>query len=295
MRYDDDSRNGAALVEHSPSAIVRGRQYATALLRNLGLLPIAEEMRFWLNVSRNHARNRAFSAELPKETFPPARISYDAYSFVDYENYYISGRKSAEVVLELIRGRIKFEGARILEWGCGPGRIVRHLAELAGNLGIECFGTDYNRVSIEWCSRAIMGVTFAVNDLCPPLSFPDNFFDVIYSVSVFTHLSEQMHYAWLKENFRVVKDGGLIIFTTQGDRMKYKLLASELRQYEAGELVVRSAATEGARTYSAFQSPAFVTRKLLPTVPDLELIQHEMELQLAGTQDIWVLKKCRTS
>jgi SAM-dependent methyltransferase len=267
------------------------RQQTVALLRKLRLLPMVDELKLGLNVMKNRKRNKAFERLFPTEAFPPARLAIGAYARVDYEDYYEGGKRSAEVLLELMSGHIEPKGARILEWGCGPGRIVRHLAQLGQGLGMQVFGTDYDRASIEWCKSAIPGVTFAMNGLQPPLAFPDASFDVIYSSSVLTHLSEAMHYAWLRENLRVVKKNGLVIFTTGGDRMKDKLLPAEIRQYEAGELVVRRAPTEGSPRYNAFQSPAFVKHKLLPNIPGADLIRHETELPLASIQDIWVIRK----
>jgi len=260
-------------------------------MRQLGLLPVADEMRLWLTIIKNRKRDRAFAALHPTEAFPPIRIMASTAGRHGYESYYEDGKGAAKVLLELISGHVELRGARILEWGCGPARIVRHLARLGRDLGMEVFATDYDRATIEWCKSAIPDVTFALNGLQPPLPFPDGSFDVIYSSSVFTHLSEEMQYAWLRENFRVVKPGGLVIFTVAGDYEKFKLLPAEIPLYDAGELVVRPVALEGAPRYNAFHSPAFVRQKLLPSVPDAELIRHETKLPLASVQDIWVVRK----
>jgi len=264
---------------------------AVELLRKLGLLPVVDELRLWFAVIKNRKRDKAFAALFPTEAFPPTRMAVGTVGRNGYEHYYEDGRRSVQVLLELMSGHIELKGARILEWGCGPARLVRHLARLGKDSGMEVFGTDYDRATIEWCKSAIPGVTFAMNGLQPPLPFPDGFFDVVYSSSVFTHLSEAMHYAWLRENFRVVKRGGLVIFTTAGDSQKYKLLPAEIPLYEAGELVVRTVPLEGAPRYNAFHSPAFVRNKFLPSVPDADLVKHETKLQLASVQDIWVVRK----
>jgi SAM-dependent methyltransferase len=266
------------------------KQEVMALLRKSRLLPAADEVRFWLTTVKNRAKNQAFAASHPGQAFPPSRIAYDAYSFVDYQDYFVGGLQSAEVVMSLIKGEIQ-AGAKILEWGCGPGRIVRQLTVLLQGSGASLFGCDYNPKSIQWCSAAIPGVTFALNNLKPPLPFAADFFDVLYSSSVFTHLSEEMHYGWIKENARVLKRGGLLIFTTAGDRMAYKLLPHERLRYDAGSLVVRNTGKEGARIYSACQSPAFVAKRLLPSCGNLELVRHDTQLPLAGIQDIWVARK----
>jgi len=40
------------------------------------------------------------------------------------------------------------------------------------------------------------------------MPFPDEYFDVVYGHSVFTHLSQNDHFAWLGEIRRVLKIGG---------------------------------------------------------------------------------------
>ena len=40
---------------------------------------------------------------------------------------------------------------------------------------------------------------FEVTPILPPTRFPDGHFDVIYLYSVFSHLSEAAHLAWLRE------------------------------------------------------------------------------------------------
>ena len=231
------------------------RQLVIAALRKTGLFLIADEIRFWLNATGNYRKNRAFASTHPTATFPPPRISYDAYATVDYEHYWTSGMQSAEILFSFLKENLDLSGAKILEWGCGPGRIVCPLERLVRDYGTKVFGCDYNSVSISWCASAIPEVDFKLNELIPPLPFEGDSFDAAYSCSVFTHLSEEMHYAWLKENLRVLKHGGLLFFTTHGDRVKYKLLPSELLQYEAGEIVVRASKKEGKRSFAAFSKP----------------------------------------
>ncbi len=267
------------------------RQLIIAALRKTGLFLMADEIRLWLNAARNYRKNKAFASSHPTETFPPPHISYDAYGTVDYESYWTSGMLSAEILFSFLRGDLDLSGAKILEWGCGPGRIVRPLERLVRAYGTKVFGCDYNSVSISWCTPAIPEVAFKLNELLPPLPFEGNFFDAVYSCSVFTHLSEEMHYVWLKENLRVLKQGGLLLFTTHGDRVKYKLLPSELSRYEAGEIVVRASKKEGKRSFAAFQSPVFVKERLLASVPGIELVRQETQLPFACIQDVWIIRK----
>ncbi len=100
----------------------------------------------------------------------------------------------------------------ILEFGCGMGRLTQYLFSLPGDR--EIFGCDVSDVEIENCRRRLPGGRFIKNNWCPPISFEADQFDLIYSYSVFTHLSEDNHMAWLKELSRLLKPGGIMMHTT---------------------------------------------------------------------------------
>src|SRR5262245_3347086 len=76
---------------------------------------------------------------------------------------------------------------RVLDWGCGCGRIARHWEREDGQ--IELFGCDINPALVGWSRENIAWGTFTVCDLSPPLSYPDQHFDLIYGISVLTHLT----------------------------------------------------------------------------------------------------------
>ncbi|GAB4244281.1 MAG: hypothetical protein Kow0027_03890 [Saprospiraceae bacterium] len=67
-----------------------------------------------------------------------------------------------------------------------------------------------------------------------------------------------MHLEWINELNRVLKPGGLLLVTTQGDAFRVKLTAAELKQFNDGKLVVRGAVKEGHRTFSAFQPKQYM-------------------------------------
>ena len=56
------------------------------------------------------------------------------------------------------------------------------------------------------------------------LGFDDATFDAVYAYSVFSHLSEVSHLAWIEEIARVLKPGGMLVATTL-PRMVLKRIA----------------------------------------------------------------------
>lgn len=257
------------------------------MLRKTHLISFAERARFYCSVAKSYRANRKFQKSHPGFKLPPVWVAYDAYSMCDWNQYYNSGMNSARFLADIIKKYVEIcpGGLSVLEWGCGPGRIIRHLHPFFTNARI--FGTDYNAETISWASSAIDRISFTVNQLAPPLPYAKESFDAIYCLSVFTHLSEAMHFAWFQELIRVTKPNGIVIFTTHGDRYKSKLLPSELKQYEEGRLVVRDKVLEGSRLFTAFQPPDFVRHHLAVSHGVLEHITSTPIL----IQDVWVIRK----
>lgn len=259
----------------------------TTLLRKMGLMHLADRLNFYYQKFRNRTSNKAFKEHNPDVILPPDYMIYESFQ-MNYDNYYNDSLDTAKWLISYFEKHIGLKNARILEWGCGPARIIRHLPKLLDS-SCEIFGSDYNHQTIEWCQKNIPQVHFSKNNLQPPLEYQSNFFDTIYATSVFTHLSEEMHYAWFVELKRLCKPNGIIFLTTHGNNCKPKLNADELKLFEAGKLVVRGNVKEGHRTFAAYQPPEFM-RKLFSEVEILEHVTREPEGSYIP-QDVWIVRK----
>ncbi|MEJ7611915.1 MAG: class I SAM-dependent methyltransferase [Ferruginibacter sp.] len=176
----------------------------------------------------------------------------------------------------------------ILDWGCGPGRVIRHFPRLAGD-SHQYSGSDYNEKYISWCRENIPGISFFVNELLPPVKAQPASFDMVYGLSIFTHLSEEAHYQWMEEIFRVLKPGGIFIFTTHGEGSAHKLTSPESEAFRTGKFVARSFMKEGHRMYSSFQPQQFIS-KIMGRFIREEFIPGGEESPI-GHQDCLVFRK----
>ncbi|MGH8642383.1 MAG: class I SAM-dependent methyltransferase, partial [Burkholderiales bacterium] len=105
--------------------------------------------------------------------------------------------------------------SRILDFGCGCGRVIRYLSHVFPDR--EFVGTDIDAEAIRWSRNYLAHLgTFQVNGTWPPLDHPDESFDLVIANSVFTHLPEDMQFAWLKELRRVTRNGGYLLLTVHG-------------------------------------------------------------------------------
>ena len=258
------------------------------LLRRSGLMYFADWVRYYLQKFENRKVNRDFKLMNPEIKLPPDYLIYESFQ-INYEKYYTGSIDTAKWLINHFKKHIELEDKRILDWGCGPGRIIRHLPNLTDS-HCEYFGTDYNAKSIDWCSKNLPDIKFNKNSLTASLPYDDNFFDVIYGISIFTHLSEKLHYDWYNELYRVLKPDGIMFLTTQGDNFKVKLTDKELKKYESDQLIVRGNVKEGHRTYSAFHPKGFMTGLF----DNSEILEHIREKPLKGNwlpQDIWIIRK----
>lgn len=257
-------------------------------LRKFRLLHLADRVVFYLEKFKNRNTNADFKSRHPEVKLPPDYLIYESFQ-LNYEKYYTDSIETANWLAGHFKKHIDLKNKRILDWGCGPGRVIRHMPNAIGN-GCEYFGTDYNARSIDWCAAHLSGIQFNKNSLEARLPYGDNFMDVIYGISIFTHLSEALHEDWYNELYRVLKPNGIMFLTTQGDNFTVKLTAPELQKYKEGQLVIRGNVKEGHRTYSAFHPPVYM-ENLFKNATVLEHIETKPENDRWLPQDIWIVRK----
>lgn len=258
------------------------------LFRKLKLIYITDWIRFYIKRAENKKKNDAFKKDNPDVKLPPDYLIYESFQ-IDYQQYFSGSIQDAKGMAAHFGRHIELKDKKILDWGCGPGRIIRQLPAIIGN-GCEFYGTDYNKKSIDWCSENLPGIQFNNNSLEADLPYEDNFFDIIYGISIFTHLSENLHYKWYEELYRVLKPNGIMVLTTQGQNFKSKLTNTELQRFNSGELIVRGNVKEGHRTYSAFHPSEFMTQFF----NNVEILEHIETLPTSPRwlpQDAWIIKK----
>ncbi len=111
--------------------------------------------------------------------------------------------------LEKVNAYVK-DGDRILDWGCGHGRLLLVLK----NKKIKYIGADFSSKILKIAKKNFPKYEFRLlNELSLP--FSDNFFNVICSIAAFHHIpSYEFRIKLLKEFNRALKKGGFLILTS---------------------------------------------------------------------------------
>lgn len=171
-----------------------------------------------------------------------------------------SGASEAKAIARLAAaaGSPVEEMDALLDFGCGCGRVARHWARLERT---AVHGCDYNPELVAWCDANLPFMTTRVNSLAPPLPF-ERKFDLIYAISVFTHLSEPMQWAWIRELSEALAHGGLLLFTTLGPRFRDRLAGADGEAFDRGELVTRGTEVEGTNLCVAYHPDSLVAQMI---------------------------------
>lgn len=256
-------------------------------VRETGALAPLDLLRYWLCRARLRPANAAFVRAHPGFALPPAALAYDAYSAPEWPFYKRSGEEEAAFVASIFKRYAVRSGPQaILDWGCGPGRIIRHLK--AHFPECEITGSDYNRGSIDWCSATLPGFVWTTNELLPPLNAFSGSYDFVYGASVLTHLSAEAARAWIDEIHRVTRSGAVVVLTTHGDAFRELLLPEERARYDSGLFVDRKLGREGKRDFAAFH-PVSWARGLFAS--NFAILAHRTGGWPTSRQDVWILRR----
>lgn len=160
---------------------------------------------------------------------PPAKLAARVHGSSDIAGFESVGKTIALDIYGAINSHLDLESPlRILDFGCGCGRILPYMTEL--DHFATFYASDIDSEAIQWCKKSYSDQVeaghyhFAVNSDVPPIAFPSGFFDLVYAISVFTHLPEDLELLWLRELARITKPGGILLLSTAGEALIRKHL-----------------------------------------------------------------------
>ena len=176
------------------------------LLRQMGLGDFGELM-----ISLPNRRLPKLSAILPRMASDEIQQNWTGSSGMTLLGQSLDFVRSAAYNYSKITGK-GLEGASILDFGCGYGRLARlmyYFTEEENYWGVD----PWDR-SIQICNDDGLNKNFHVSDYLPEeLPLGDKKFDFIFAFSVFTHLSRRATITCLNTISKYIKDDGVMLIT----------------------------------------------------------------------------------
>lgn len=212
-------------------------------------LPAAARVRIRRWIADLPFRRRDFVADL-RERFrpagggalPPPRLRHRVGPNSSREEFLHIGAVCAKDILRAYEQlpRDRSGDSRWLDFGCGCGRVARHLI---GTPPIASYcGADVDRPQVAWAEENLGG-RFVTIAPVPPTPFESEAFDVIFTISVFTHLDREAEAGWLDELRRLLRPGGLLIATTHAPAIAFAtpgIPADEIDRLRRGGFLFRA-------------------------------------------------------
>lgn len=206
-----------------------------------------------------------------QQAFPPRRLRAMTVNPSDPEFFIWSGHTQFELIRSMLAGTgVDAAGLEdVLDFGCGCGRIARWWADVEGP---KLHGCDTNPELLAWCERNL-AIEGELTRLEPPLPYEDGSFDLVYALSVFTHLPAELERRWVAELTRVLSSDGFLWFTVAGEAHLDQLSPRQRQAFARGERVTQFADIPGTNLCAAFHPAPYVERGMLG---ELRLVGSEL-------------------
>ena len=205
-------------------------------------------------------RERLLGDDAETHPLPPPRLRFRVAGSPSRDLFLKVGRRSCEEIEASVEqaGRPLASFGSILDFGCGCGRTLTWLVEKHPAAAFH--GTDVDGESIRWCQEKLLRLAkygdfgtraqhavplqsehepshhnlrdsvssaeFKQNRPLPPLDYSDGMFDLVYAISVFTHLSEEFQLPWLDELKRILNPKGVLLATVYEESFLFTLLSN---------------------------------------------------------------------
>jgi len=143
--------------------------------------------------------------------------------------WHVGRREILKEALVRVLGTQK-KDLRVLDYGCGPGGNILFLKDFG-----RVSGTDISQTALEFAKTRGFEKLDKVNDHTLP--YPGGSFDLVSSLDVFEHIDTDE--AAIKECFRVLKPGGVLLVTVPAHRWLWSahdIVLNHFRRYARGEM-----------------------------------------------------------
>lgn len=245
---------------------------------------------FRWNVLRYLASNYAFKNNNSGFPMPPDSLLFETGS-LHYHSYQNSGQEAALEIKSLCKIFRNSPTLAILDWGCGTGRVTRHLPDYFPEAKIT--GADVNPSCIQWLQNNMQGIDWIQSSTNLSDETISAQYDLIIALSVLTHLPANEQANWLNQLHGLLQPQGLVWLSTHGKTYLHQLTHHQKKQLSEQGILTLGADKKGSRQMRTYHTYAGM-QSLLGS--DWEIVMYydgQKFPGILGGQDAWLLKKLR--
>jgi ubiquinone/menaquinone biosynthesis C-methylase UbiE len=255
----------------------------------IGLSKQLDKLLFNAAVMKHKTANEVYKKANPAIAFPPDYYLYETYQ-LNYQLYIEDGNLSAKEIIEWTAKYVANKPVNILEWGCGVSRTCRHLKKYI-DPNSKVFACDINEIMINWNQQNIKDVDFATISYHPPTSYDSSMFDIVFAISVFTHIDIIQQENWINEIHRILNTNAVFLFTTHGTQYFDKLISSEKEILNKTGAFTKQYFKKGHRLMSTYNLAASFKTTLEKYFEVVEFYEGKKYINKIGGQDLWIVRK----
>lgn len=149
----------------------------------------------------------------------------------DRASYLAIGESAINAILPAVILAQKKDFIKVLDFGCGCGRVGRHLRAFFKDS--ELHFTDIKAEAVDFCAKTFSGTGFTSATDFNALSFPAKY-DLIWVGSVFTHIDFERQKLLFRKLFQALAHGGILVMTFHGRRCIEMKNAGQIAYIEEG-------------------------------------------------------------
>ncbi|MBI3847791.1 MAG: class I SAM-dependent methyltransferase [Planctomycetes bacterium] len=263
----------------------------------------AERLRDWVAIEaigERRGRDAGKLATLYRSGFrrglpqPPAALMHRVATLSDPMAYFTGALQNFGELRTAIRRHCRGPIARLLDWGCGCGRLTSFL--IRDGIGESIHGCDVEPELVAWCATNLAPGRFVQSPDDPPLPYDDGSFDVVVNYGTLTNLQPARQMAWLRELARVLAPGGHLLVSVNGEFAADYVLPAQNRGPILSELRARGISDGGHADVvpwdqyrGTYQTRAHTFREWSRILP---IVAYE-ERVMSHLQDLVVLARPR--
>ena len=180
----------------------------------------------------------------------------------------------------------------VLDWGCGCGRILRYALEEFPAASLH--GCDIDADALHWVRESLPGPSFTRVAPFPPTSYPDEAFDFVYGISIFTHLTEDTQKLWLQELRRITRPGGIVACSVLGEAGAPADIKPQLKRSGFADVLSPQSAEFAPYSNSDYYRVAYHSKKYILDIWSqyLDILEY-VEFGINSHQDLVIMERTR--